>query len=274
MLLKQIREDVVMVFTINNIGYDYKENKNFKIDRPIGLDDYLFIFFSSEVYIKIDDKITTAKPDSCIIFSPKYPQLYFNEKTGFNNDWFHFTGDSVDSFFQLLGIPLNSLFQVNNYSFIRMFIKNIEMEYIRKDLFWEQSISALMMSSFVLLAREIHYHNTYIINPYKTDMMEKFKVARFEILTKSDYPWNIEEMSALLKLSRSRFTVLYKEFFLCSPKEELIRERIKKAQYLLSLGNMAVNAVAYKVGYDNIYHFNRQFKKITGCSPGKYFNKH
>ncbi|NLK74984.1 MAG: helix-turn-helix transcriptional regulator [Clostridiales bacterium] len=63
----------------------------------------------------------------------------------------------------------------------------------------------------------------------------------------------------------------YNEFFNCSPIEDLIRERIEKAKYLLSTQTMSVSDVAYAVGYDNIYHFSRQFKKHTSISPSIFF---
>lgn len=256
---------------IESIGYNVKHCSDFEIRRPNGCDNYLFLFFTSEVYLKVDGRIVKASPNSFIIYTPKHPQFYYNYEDGFEHDWFHFDGAEVEAFLKLLRLPLNTLFQVSNYNFIRTFVKSIEREYVGRDLFWEQNINGLFISNLVNLAREYNYNITHDINPYKTDMLEKLKAVRLEVLTSSEKQWNIEMMSSLAGLSRSRFSVLYKEFFLSSPKEDLINERINKAKYLLSFNTMSVSSVAYRIGYDNIYHFNRQFKKIVGIAPGKYY---
>ena len=71
-------------------------------------------------------------------------------------------------------------------------------------------------------------------------------------------------------LSRSRFSVVYNNLFGTSPKADLINARISKASYLLTLGTMSIADIAEQCGYQNVYHFIRQFRTITGVTPGKY----
>ncbi len=215
-------------------------------------------------------KKLTGKPGSCIIYTPNYSQQYYNEKKGFINDWFHFSGEDTDTFFDELVLPLNTIFHMTDFSFIRVFIKKLEKEFIRKELFWEENTSALLRNYFIELARENNYQNSYKQDPHNTSLLENFKVAREAILTNLEAPWTIEEMASLVSLSRSRFSILYKNFFQCSPKEELIKARISKAQYLLVSSRSPVKEVALKVGYENTYHFSKQFKNMTGYAPGKY----
>lgn len=256
-----------MQFKIDAIGFHYYEKNDCIVKRPNGSSNYLFLFFATEAYVEINQALITIPPNTCIIYSPTYPQLYYNDKDGFLNDWFHFSGENIDSFFDTLRLPLNSPFQIRNYSEISLFIKTLEVEYIKKDICWEDAIHSIITNNFIKIAREYHHQANYRKNPYKTDLLEKFKIARVEILTNYQKSWNIDEMAALVNLSRSRFSILYKEFFQCSPKEDLIRERIKKAQYLLSTHTMNISSVAYAVGYENICHFNRQFKKLALISP-------
>lgn len=259
-----------MRFEIVSVGFNHYEKKDCIIKRPNGSFNYLFLFFTTEAFIEIDHTLITVPPCTCIIYSPTCPQLYYNNQDGFTNDWFHFSGTDIDSFFELLNLPLNSPFHIQNYSDIRLFIKTLEVEYIKKDIYWEHAVDSIIINNFINIAREYRHQANYIINPYRTDLIEKFKIARVEILTNYQKAWNISEMAALVNLSRSRFTILYKEFFECTPIEDLIRARIEKAKFLLSTHTMSVSSVAYTVGYENICHFNRQFKKLTSISPGKY----
>ena len=50
----------------------------------------------------------------------------------------------------------------------------------------------------------------------------------------------------------------------------LINIRMKKAKTLLRNGNMTVENVAMAVGYPNVEHFNRVFKKKMGMTPVQY----
>ena len=48
--------------------------------------------------------------------------------------------------------------------------------------------------------------------------------------------------------------------------------RMKKARTLLKSGNMTVEAIADKVGYQNVEHFTRLFKKKYGMTPVQFRN--
>jgi AraC-like DNA-binding protein len=49
--------------------------------------------------------------------------------------------------------------------------------------------------------------------------------------------------------------------------------RINAAKELLSNTGAKIIDVAYHVGFDNLTHFHRQFKKQTGCTPNEYRKK-
>ena len=47
-------------------------------------------------------------------------------------------------------------------------------------------------------------------------------------------------------------------------------ERLKRSKNLLRETNMTVEAIATAIGYDNVEHFNRLFKKTYGITPMQY----
>lgn len=47
---------------------------------------------------------------------------------------------------------------------------------------------------------------------------------------------------------------------------------MKKARTLLKNGNMTVENIAASVGYPNVEHFNRTFKKLFDMTPIQYRN--
>ena len=54
--------------------------------------------------------------------------------------------------------------------------------------------------------------------------------------------------------------------------EHVTETRLKKAKRLLKSGNMTVENIAYSVGYQNVEHFNRQFKRAFDMTPVQYRN--
>ncbi len=52
--------------------------------------------------------------------------------------------------------------------------------------------------------------------------------------------------------------------------EYVANTRINKAKFLLSSTELSVEGVAEALGYYDTCYFSRQFKRITGTSPGKY----
>lgn len=52
--------------------------------------------------------------------------------------------------------------------------------------------------------------------------------------------------------------------------EYLNRLRIKQAKTLLKTSDQAISRIAYLVGYKDVSHFNRCFRKIVGANPSQY----
>ena len=55
---------------------------------------------------------------------------------------------------------------------------------------------------------------------------------------------------------------------------ELVKNvRLKKAKTLLKTSSMTVESIALSVGYQNVEHFNRLFKKAFNMTPVQFRNK-
>lgn len=52
--------------------------------------------------------------------------------------------------------------------------------------------------------------------------------------------------------------------------EYLANARVNKAKFLLSSTSLSVEGIAEALGYYDTCYFSRQFKRITGISPGRY----
>jgi AraC family L-rhamnose operon regulatory protein RhaS len=50
----------------------------------------------------------------------------------------------------------------------------------------------------------------------------------------------------------------------------LIKLRIEASAMMLRDTGIPINEIGYRVGFDDLSHFSRTFKKIIGCSPSQY----
>jgi transcriptional regulator GlxA family with amidase domain len=82
--------------------------------------------------------------------------------------------------------------------------------------------------------------------------------------------WTVEDLAAAARLGRTRFSVLYKEYFGAGAIEDLIGFRIQKAQSLMATTHTPVRDVAYACGFDDPNYFCKTFSSRVGCSPSQY----
>lgn len=80
----------------------------------------------------------------------------------------------------------------------------------------------------------------------------------------------MEALAARIGLSGSYLQALYKTEFGVSIGEDIIRGRLDRAKYLLANSETPVASVAEASGYRCEAHFMRQFKRLTGMTPGEY----
>lgn len=81
---------------------------------------------------------------------------------------------------------------------------------------------------------------------------------------------SIDNLSDIVGLSTSQFRKKFKELYGTSPLEYINRLRIENAKDLLRSEMYSQNEIATLCGFENVYYFNRVFKKYANITPGKY----
>ena len=246
-------------FNVIRVKHEGKEHKDFRLSRPHGTEEYLFLHFKSPVIFTLNGEKQNISPGSCILLSPGTPHSFYPDGCELVHDWIHFTTDyDIES-----KIDINSFFKPVDSDFITPSIKRCELEKIYKEYGYDEIISSEMTAMFIRLRRMLKRN---ISSPHLNALNE----LRINIYRHPSHYENTVVMAERVNLSRSRFSVLYKELFSVSPTEDLIKARISKASYLLSVGMYSLEEISTMCGYQNIYHFIRQFKDITGITPGAY----
>lgn len=85
-----------------------------------------------------------------------------------------------------------------------------------------------------------------------------------------DRSFSLEELSTRCNLNPSYFSRLFKQETGIPLFEFINRVRIEKACTMLSRTEVSVLDIAYSVGYNNVSHFNRYFRRLKEMSPMDY----
>ena len=81
---------------------------------------------------------------------------------------------------------------------------------------------------------------------------------------------SIQDMSDFVGLDRKYLHRIFKENLNKSPQEYLISYRINKACSLIKNTELSISNIAMSVGYNDLFHFSRIFKKVMNMSPSDY----
>ena len=81
---------------------------------------------------------------------------------------------------------------------------------------------------------------------------------------------SVDELARKSGYTRQHLTRLFHAVTGMSAKQYLVAARIARARQLLSDKRLSVGQVAAECGYDDQFHFSRQFRSITGTSPSAF----
>lgn len=71
-------------------------------------------------------------------------------------------------------------------------------------------------------------------------------------------------------MSKESFCRFFKKTFRKSFFEFINEYKISMASKMLIATDLSTSEIGYKVGYNNLSFFNRQFQKFVNMSPSKY----
>lgn len=257
----------VMNMFVSGVRHDWPEKAGFCISRPEGLTEYTFLHFTTAVQLKIGNKTIHSRPGACIFYAPSVPQWFYSPQDMIHN-WIH-TDISLSTLLEQYEIPQNRLLYPSNTAFISEIFRKIEMEFFSDNPHKEALIESYIKEFIIKFSRALQSNTPpTVVNRKDRD---KLRAVRQKVLSQPEKKWTIAEMAALASLSPSRFHAVYKSLFGTSPLQDVIEAKIGYAgSLLLSDEQLTLLAVAEKLGYTDQYHFIRQFKAVTGETPGCY----
>jgi AraC-like DNA-binding protein len=91
-----------------------------------------------------------------------------------------------------------------------------------------------------------------------------------EIRSNPELEWDFEEEAEKLNLSYVHFRALFKSETGLPPLQYVINSRMNMAEDLLRNSDLSLEEISEKTGINNVYYFNRLFKKNYHIPPARY----
>lgn len=248
---------------IKYVGCEFVEPGNFVLDIEKG-NDHLFLLTHTPAFFWVDGEVREYPAYSAILYHPNQKVYYRASGENFINDWIRFY--STESYITETTLPRGVPFSLKDPDYCSNLVKLIFAESIlnnNENSYKELTVEYLMRVLINKLKESIQ--STYTSPQYR-----KLLQLRMLINSNASENWTVEKMSDFLHISPGYLQSLYKSFFGISCMDDVICSRIRMAKEYLVQRNYSVSQVANICGYNNIEHFCRQFKKISGCTPSEY----
>lgn len=246
---------------INYVEYDAIHNKDFVFDIEEGHDCWLLLLTQTPAVFLVKDELRKYPANCAVLYKPHQKIYYRACEETYANDWIRIETDEAF----VINSPIESgePFLVNDPDYCHKIYQLLVSEDILNNHYKEISIDHLLRILFNKLLESYNYKQ---VSPLYKNLLELKK----EVYRNPNLDWSVSKMAASLNISGGYLEELYKSAFGISCMEDVINSRIALAKKYLIYDQYTINEIASLCGYHNIEHFYRQFKKITGSTPGKY----
>lgn len=255
---------------IHFVALDNYQESDFVMERTNGMVGFLFLYFESPCNLWINkDNYSINKP-SAVLIHTNTPFKYFPTGSEYIDNYLHFEVEDNQSFIEELTFPCNTPFQISNDKSISSLLEYILEEDNPENKYSRKTTELLIRLLMIKVGEEWEFlqqkHETL---PHYEDLLN----IRNQIISSPHKNWKVEELAEQAHLSYAYFQVLYKKAFGISCINDVINTKVAHAKELLVSTNLPVSQIAVELGYNDVYHFIRQFKKNTGLTPGAFRKK-
>jgi AraC-like DNA-binding protein len=227
------------------------------VNRPTGTGDYLFMHFHTPVQAGCSEPGEWLAPDTLWIWEPGDGQFYGNRRDAYLHTWLHCDGQLVA---RLLGkIPRRTPLCLGSA---------LPFEKLIIDL--NEEISANLPADGIIIGNLLENWFRDVarrINGVGRQAPERLARVREFIDARCDEVLTLEQLARMTHWSIAHFSEEFRRFYGVAPYDYVIRQRMHRAVYLLRDVNQSITEIARAVGYEDLYHFSKLFKRHIGMSP-------
>lgn len=241
--------------------------------RPHGMKEYLLmVCVGGRGWCRFGHQTWRIETGQAIIIPAGLPHSYGSTKREpWTIYWAHFLGTEAEDYFRALGLSVeHPLLEVSAtgeiaYHFESM-LARLQYGYTRPTLLLLSMTLRLILSLLNLLRQPVRpVRRNAFANIDKTVEFMRQNLAR---------PLAVADFARIGGLSPTHYTELFRRRMGYSPMAFFLRLRIQAAGEALATTAGRIQEVAQHFGFEDPYYFSRLFKKIAGCPPQVYRDRH
>jgi AraC-like DNA-binding protein len=223
---------------------------------------YYFVDGNSE--ISYEGKSITFLPGNMYLIPPGDDHSWFTSGQS-SIIWIHFT------------LMLYESVNILDYHSFKRFYKPDRMhcEKIKKciELFCQNDIYSQLLAKAYFLEIFSYF---FRFQPLKKYHIEE-KVLRLEpvihyIEQHLSEKLTLQQLARIAAYEKTYFSTVFKDIYGVAPKHFILIKKIEKAKQLLITTSDTLECISESIGFHDVFHFSKTFKKLIGESPA-YFRK-
>jgi AraC family transcriptional regulator of arabinose operon len=217
--------------------------------------------------VKIGNEEYFPEPGQLVLMPEGVKQSYsIAEGEPYTKYWCHFSAKIGDiNVFKLLNLPFVCSVQPDER--VRMIFAEL-VQHANSDAVYAKLLAKAklleLVSYYIMLLEE----NTISFSNPAT--MERLDDILTYIHANLDQDVSIQELAQRACLHPNYFIRMFKEQMGVPPIQYIMRLKIEKAKELLAQSSCSISEIAERVGFHDIFHFSKQFKKIAGLPPSDF----
>ncbi len=217
-------------------------------------------------FISCGKKYELSKGDGFLIL-PDINTVYLScEDDPWEYYWVGFYGTEASKLLQSAGLDMNNLVFHNENNDIQTFLS--KMHHNAKCP--SSSEIETLGCFYIFMSKLIETKDQGITTSNYSDLY--LENAKDYIMQNYLNPLSVQTLADFIGIERSYLYRIFKINLGMSPLQYINSFRITKACELIKSTNLSIEEVAKSVGYDNISHFYKNFKKYTNITPNQYKN--
>ena len=267
-LEKVLKDPLLRNLAPTDAGY-YPKAKGHTIVREHGAPETIFIYCAEgNGWCEIAGHRHDIGPNQLLIVPAFTPHVYgAARKTPWTIHWFHAVGAYVPLYLERLRVtkekPVVSLSgDVYLFSLFEEVVEALEHGFMLKHLIYAAHSLAHLMGS-LLLHNEEHRYGATSLREQIARSVEFMKGHLAEPLT-------VARLAALVNLSRSHYTTLFRRVTGYAPRSYLNHLRMQQAVQLLNGTDLPIKQISDQLGFSEQFYFSRAFSKMHNHSPTEH----
>jgi AraC family transcriptional regulator, arabinose operon regulatory protein len=267
-----LRDPLLKQLLPTDVGY-YPTAKGHVCVRERGCPETIFIYCAKgSGWCEIAGRRHQVARNQLLVVPASTPHVYGAEKkTPWTIHWFHAVGSNVPFYLERLAVnaenpsvPLGG--DVQLLPLFEDVLEGLEHGFTTNHLIYAAHSLTHLMGLILRHKNEFSYSETSAGE----------RVAKSVEFMKSHLsePLKIATLAALVNLSRSQYTALFKRVTGYAPLSYLNHLRMQRAVQLLNTTHLSIKYISDQLGFSDQFYFSRVFRKMHNHSPSEHRHRY